>query len=153
MPDASTLPQAQGLGRGGPKVYTIPVHRNFADALANGLMAQFGRDRMMLARGTILVPNNRAIRAITDAFVRRAEPGLLLPRLVAVGDVGGDSMGVALDPAGGDPLPAAVDAMTRRFAMARLVQQARAEARAPVDAAEALRLGSELAATLDTLLA
>ena len=132
--------------RGGPKVFTIPVHRNFADALVNGLMAQFGRDRMTLARGTILVPNNRAVRAITDAFVRRAEPGLLLPRLVAVGDVGGDSMGVALDPASGDPVPGAVDPMVRRFIMARLVQQARAEMRSPVDASEALRLATELAA-------
>ncbi len=137
--------------RGGPKVFTIPVNRNFADALVNGLIAQFGRDRMMLARGMILVPNNRAVRAITDAFVRRAEPGLLLPRLVAVGDVGDEAMGIALDPAGGEPVPAAVDPLVRRFAMARLVQQARAEMRAPVDAAEALRLATELAATLDTL--
>ncbi len=141
--------------RGGPKVFTIPVHRNFADALVNGLMAQFGRDRMTLARGMILVPNNRAVRAISDAFVRRAEPGLLLPRLVAVGDVGGPeglgAMAVALDPAGGEPVPAAVEPMVRRFAMARLVQQARAEMRNPVDAAGALRLGTELATTLDTL--
>jgi ATP-dependent helicase/nuclease subunit B len=148
MPDPST-----SSGRAGPKVFTIPVHRNFADALVNGLVAQFGRERMVLARGTILVPNNRAVRAITDAFVRRAEPGLLLPRLVAVGDVGGDAIGVALDPAGGEPVRAAVDPMIRRFALARLVQQARAEMRNPVDAAEALRLGTELAATLDTLLA
>ena len=148
MPDPST-----SSGRAGPKVFTIPVHRNFADALVNGLMAQFGRDRMMLARGTVLLPNNRAVRAITDAFVRRAEPGLLLPRLVAIGDTGEDAMGVALDPAGGDPVPAAVDPMVRRFAMAWLVQQARAEARSPVDAAEAMRLGTELAATLDALLA
>ena len=143
--------------RGGPKVFTIPVHRNFADALVNGLMAMHGsghgRDRMVLARGMVLLPNNRAVRAITDAFVRRAEPGLLLPRLVAVGDVGGDAMGVALDPAGGAAVPAAVDPMLRRFIMARLVQQVRAEARSPVDAAEALRLATELAATLDTLLA
>jgi ATP-dependent helicase/nuclease subunit B len=141
------------LDRGGPKVFTIPVHRSFADALVNGLMAQFGRDRMMLARGMVLVPNNRAARAITDAFVRRAEPGLLLPRLVAVGDVGGDAMGVALDPAGGEAVPAAVDPLVRRFIMARLVQQVRSESGARVDAAEALRLAAELAATLDTLLA
>ncbi len=140
-------------GRAGPKVFTIPVHRNFADALVNGLMAQFGRDRMTLARGMVLVPNNRAIRAITDAFVRRAEPGLLLPRLVAVGDIGGDAMGVALDPAGGHDVPAAVDPLMRRFMIARMVQQMRAEMRSPVDAAEALRLATELAATLDALLA
>ncbi len=140
-----------------PQVFTIPVHRNFADALVNGLMAQFGRDRMMLARGTVLLPNNRAMRAITDAFVRRAEPGLLLPRLVAVGDVGGDAqssiMGLALDPAGRDAVPAAVDPLVRRFIMARMVQQVRSETGTRIDSAEALRLATELAATLDTLLA
>ena len=67
-------------------VYTIPPHRSFADALAAGLMAREGRDRMTLARGLVLVPNNRAARAIQDAFVRRADGGLLLPRLVPIGD-------------------------------------------------------------------
>ena len=139
--------------RGRPKVFTIPVHRNFADALVNGLIAMHGRDLLGLARGMVLLPNNRAVRAVTDAFVRRAEPGLLLPRLVPVGDIGGDAMGVALDPAGGVPILPAIDPMVRRFAMARLVQQARAQVRAPVDAAEALRLATELGATLDALLA
>ncbi len=139
--------------RGHPAVFTIPVHRNFSDALVNGLLAQYGRDRMALARGMVLLPNNRAVRAVTDAFVRRAEPGLLLPRLVAVGDVGDEAMGVALDPASGDQILAAIDPLTRRFALARLVQQARAESHAPINAAEALRLATELAATLDALLA
>ncbi len=140
-------------GRGGPRVLTIPVHRNFADALANGLIATHGRDPLGLARGMILLPNNRAVRAITDAFVRRAEPGLLMPRLVAIGDVGSDAMGVALDPAGGEAVPAAIDPLVRRMIMARTVQQVRAETGARVDAAEALRLATELASTLDTLLA
>ena len=144
---------ATGAARGGPRVFTIPVHRNFADALANGLIAMHGRDAMGLARGMILLPNNRAVRAITDAFVRRAEPGLLMPRLVAVGDVGGDAMGIALDPAGGEAVCAAVDPLVRRMAMARMVQQLRAEMGARVDAAEAVRLATELASTLDTLLA
>jgi ATP-dependent helicase/nuclease subunit B len=139
--------------RGGPRVFTIPVHRNFADALANGLMAMHGRDKMAVARGTVLLPNNRAVRAITDAFVRRSEPGLLLPRLVAIGDVGGDAMGLALDPAGDAPMPAAIDPLMRRFIMARLIQQVRSETGARVDAAESLRLATELAASLDTLLA
>jgi ATP-dependent helicase/nuclease subunit B len=136
-----------------PKVFSIPVHRNFADALVNGLLAMHGRDRLTLARGTVLVPNNRAVRAITDAFVRRAEPSLLLPRLVPVGDVGDETMGVALDPAGGASVPAAVDPYTRRFVLARLVQQVRAVEGGRIDAAEALRLASELAATMDALLA
>ncbi|WP_293883898.1 double-strand break repair protein AddB, partial [Sphingomonas sp.] len=136
-----------------PAVYTIPVHRSFADALVNGLIAMFGHDRMALARGMILVPNNRAARALTDAFVRRAEGGLLLPRLVAVGDVGEEALGAAFDPADAAPVPPAVDPLQRRFILARLIQQERAIARSQVDAAEALRLATELAATLDQLLA
>ena len=44
-------------------LYTIPPHRAFADALANGLIKRFGGDPMGLARGLVLLPNNRAKRA------------------------------------------------------------------------------------------
>ena len=67
-------------------LYTIPPHRAFGDALANGLIRRFGSDPLRLARGTMLVPNNRAKRAIQEAFVRASGGGLLLPRLVAIGD-------------------------------------------------------------------
>jgi ATP-dependent helicase/nuclease subunit B len=137
---------------GQPAVFTIPVHRSFADALANGLIAQSKGDGMALARGTILVPNNRAAKAITDAFVRRAENGLLLPRIVPVGDIGDEALGPVFD-TGADPLPPAIDPIQRRLVLARLVQEERAIVRAPVDAAEALRLATDLAATLDQLLA
>ena len=67
-------------------VYTIPSHRSFADALAAGLIRRFGKDPLELARGRILLPNNRAVRAVTEAFVRESGNGLLLPRLIPVGD-------------------------------------------------------------------
>jgi len=69
-----------------PSVFTIPLHRAFADALAAGLIALHGRTKTGLASGIVLVPNSRAARAIQDAFVRRSGGGLLLPRLVPVGD-------------------------------------------------------------------
>jgi ATP-dependent helicase/nuclease subunit B len=69
-----------------PFVYTIPPHRGFADALAAGLIARHGRGETELARGIVLLPNNRAARAVSDAFVRRSGGGLLLPRLVPIGD-------------------------------------------------------------------
>jgi len=147
MPDASV-----GSGRGRPQVFTIPVHRAFADALVNGLLAQHGRSPETLARGMVILPSNRAVRAVRDAFVRRAEPALLLPRLVAIGDAGEDVPGLALDPAGDAPLLPPIDPMTRRFMLARLVQQARAESGQRTDAAEALRLGTELGGVLDELL-
>jgi ATP-dependent helicase/nuclease subunit B len=144
--------------RSAPSVYTIPAHRAFADALAAGVMAQYGRDTMALARGIILLPNNRAVRAVTSAFVRRSDKdgkaGLLLPRLVPIGDIDLDErLGSALDPIGaGVDIPPAIGAMERQMILARLVQQVRASVRQPVDAGEAMRLGQALAATLDQML-
>ncbi len=83
-------------GAARPRLYTIPAHRAFADALVAGLMR--GRDTHELARGMVLLPNNRAVRAITDAFVRASGGGLILPRLVPLGDPDlGEAVGASLD--------------------------------------------------------
>ncbi|MEG3180276.1 double-strand break repair protein AddB [Sphingomonas sp. LT1P40] len=131
-------------------LYTIPPHRAFADALAQGLIRRFGGDPMRLARGIVLVPTNRAKRAITDAFVRASGGGLLLPRLVAIGDPELDeAAGPFLDPADDDvAIAPAVNPLQRRLILARLVQAGDPG----VDAAEAVRLAGELGRTLDQLL-
>jgi ATP-dependent helicase/nuclease subunit B len=131
-----------------PAVFTIPPHRSFADALVAGLMARAGRDQMALARGVILVPNNRAARAISDAFVRRAEGGLLLPRLVPIGDPELDErLGTLLDPIGeGEAVPPAIDPLQRQLILAGLIEQG-----GGARGAEAMRLAAELARTLDQL--
>ena len=135
----------------GPRLYTIPAHRAFADALVAGLMrAHSGND---LARGLILLPNNRAVRAVTDAFVRASGGGLLLPRLVAIGDGDlGEAAGAALDAIDEDAPPPAVSPTARRMILARLVGEERARAGEPASAAEAVRLAGDLARTLDQLL-
>jgi ATP-dependent helicase/nuclease subunit B len=131
-----------------PAVFTIPAHRAFADALAAGLVARFGREKTDLARGIVLTPNNRAARAIQDAFVRRSGGGLLLPRLVPIGDPELDErLGGALEPLDGDAIPPAIDPIERQFLLAGLIGRARG-----VGAAEALRLASDLGRTLDQLL-
>ncbi|TMJ15776.1 MAG: double-strand break repair protein AddB, partial [Alphaproteobacteria bacterium] len=132
-----------------PQVYTIPPHRTFADALAAGLIARFGGGKTGLAQGILVVPNNRAARAITDAFVRRSDGGLLLPRLIPVGDPELDERaGGALEPMDGEAIPPAIPPVERLFLLARLVQQQMED----VDAAEALRLAEDLGRTLDQLL-
>ena len=93
-----------------PSVYNIPINRGFADALAAGLLARAKGDRLALARAIVLLPNNRAQRAITDAFVRRAEGGLLLPRLVSIGDLElDDRIGPLFDPASDERIPPAIN--------------------------------------------
>jgi len=126
-------------------VFTIPSHRSFADALAAGLIARFGRDPLGLAKGRILLPNNRAVRAVTDAFVRASGTGLLLPRLIPIGDPELDErVGGAFDSIDNDPVPSAIDPTERLLTLASLV---RGEG-----TAEALRLAADLARTLDALL-
>jgi len=139
--------------RPGPRLFTIPAHRAFADALAAGLIRRFSKEPMGLARGLILLPNNRAKRAVTDAFVRVSGGGLLLPRLVAIGDPSLDEgIGAALEPADAEPILPAVAPLQRRMILARLVSEERVRSGQPVDAAEAVRLAGELARTLDQLL-
>ena len=131
-------------------LFTIPPHRAFADALAQGLIRRHGGDPLRLARGVVLVPTNRAKRTITDAFVRASGGGLLLPRMVAIGDPELDeAAGPFLDPADDDaPIPPAVDPLQRRMILARLIE---AHDRS-VDAAEAVRLAGDLGRTLDQML-
>jgi ATP-dependent helicase/nuclease subunit B len=137
-----------------PHLYSIPSHKAFADTLVAGLMRRTGGDAMALARGLVLLPNNRAVRAVTSAFVRASGGGLLLPRLVTLGSPDlGEAVGAALDPADeGAPPPPAVAPMQRRMILARLVFEERARAGAAIDAAEAVRLAGELCHTLDQLL-
>jgi ATP-dependent helicase/nuclease subunit B len=131
-----------------PAVYTIPPHRAFADALVAGILAQHGKDPMALARGIILLPNNRAVQAISDAFVRKADAGLLMPRLVPIGDPElDDRTGPALDPLEEAPLPPAIEPLRRQLIFARLLGEA-----VRMDAAEAMRLAAELGRVLDQLL-
>ena len=126
-------------------VYTIPSHRSFADALASGLIARFGKEPLGLAQGRILLPNNRAVRAVTDAFVRVSGSGLLLPRLIPIGDPELDErIGGALDRIEDVVAPPAVDATERLLKLTSIV---RGEG-----TAESLRLASDLARTLDALL-
>src|SRR5206468_12928078 len=106
-----------------PAVFSIPIHRSFADALAAGLIARFGKDPLALARGRILLPNNRAVRSVTEAFVRVSANGLLLPRLIPIGDPELDErVSGALDRADSEPLPPGVDATERLLTLASILR-------------------------------
>jgi len=135
-------------GAARPAVFTIPTHRSFADALAEGLIRRFGKEPLGLAQGRILLPNNRAVRSVTEAFVRASGSGLLLPRLIPIGDPEIDErIGGALDPIDdGRPAPPAIDPLERLLTLTSILRGS------GESAAEALRLASDLALTLDALL-
>ncbi|MEY4271100.1 MAG: hypothetical protein RLZZ58_2316, partial [Pseudomonadota bacterium] len=139
-----------------PLLFTIPVHRAFADALVAGIIAQHGRSPDALARGTLLLPNNRAIDAVQAAFVRASGGQLLMPRLVAIGDGDLDeAVGVALDPLGqgDDDLPPAIDPFQRQLILARMLvaDYARLAPGTQFDGAMAMRLADGLARVIDQL--
>src|SRR3982751_1927361 len=104
-----------------PAVFTIPAHRSFADALAAGLIQRFGKDPLGLARGRILLPNNRAVRTMTEAFVRASGAGLLLPRLIPIGDPElDDRIGGALEPLD-ETIPPPIDRLARALTLTSLL--------------------------------
>ena len=134
------------------QLFSIPPWRPFADDLAAGLLARHP-DPMALARVLLLLPTRRAIRALTDAFVRESDgKALLLPRMVPAGDIETDEIeGWEGSPflAGlegpGELLPA-IAPQARRLALAKILGRARG-----LSAAEALMLGTQLGVALDTL--
>lgn len=113
--------------RTGPKVWSIAAHRGFADALVAGLIPRYREDGFGLARLLLLLPSRRAVRTVTEAFVRASgDGGLLLPRMAVVGDLDLDeTLGPLLDPLGpGATVPPASDPV---FRLLRIAEMLRAE--------------------------
>lgn len=135
-----------------PRVWSIAAHRGFADALVAGLIPRYREDRFGLARLTLLLPSQRAIRTVTEAFIRASGAGLLLPRMAVVGDLDLDeTLGPLLDPIGaGADIPAAVDPTFRLLRLAALLRDELGD-EAPGEAA-LVRQAKGLAQGIDRLL-
>ncbi len=126
-----------------PRVATIPLHADFGGTLARRLLASHP-DPLELARTLLLLPNRRAARAFTQAFVAASEGrGLLLPRMIAVADL--DDADAALGDTLDLAIPPAISPDERRFLLAGLL------VRAGQPPAAALRDAAGLARALDTL--
>lgn len=142
----------------GPLVYSIAAHRGFADALVAGLAPRYREEGFGLARLTLLVPSSRAARTLSEAFIRHAGDGgaggLLMPRMIAVGDLDLDEkLGATLDPLGAADISPACDPMRRWLTLDRLIAEERAsEAMDPLPGRAQLNLAREMARTMDRLL-
>ena len=75
------------------KIYNIPASCGFVDVLAQKFLQEYQYDRTALADALFLLPNRRAVKALTEAFVR--EDGLspmLLPRMMPLGETEEDEL-------------------------------------------------------------
>lgn len=136
-------------------IYSIAAHRGFADALVVGLIPRYLEDRFGLARLTLLLPSRRAIRTVTEAFVRLSGEGLVLPRMAVIGDIDLDeTLGPLLDPIGGGAdIPPAADPVRRWLTLAGMLRAAMAaEGIAVPNTAALLRQSREMARTMDRML-
>jgi len=127
-------------------LHTIPPHVPFLDALAAYWLSRAGPDPLSLADGLILLPTQRAARALNEAFLRQSggRP-MLLPRIAALGAL--DEAPLAL--AGALALPPAVDSARRLAVLTRLVMALGGQYGAPGTADRAWQLAMELASLLD----
>lgn len=139
--------------KAGPSLYSIALHRAFADALASGLIQRFADDELGLARGIILLPSNRARMAVQGAFVRASGAGMLMPRLAVVGDADLDeNTSLALDTIDdAQPLPPAIDPLQRRLMLAALIEKHVPAGEEPILGAAAFQLAEGLGRVIDQL--
>lgn len=141
-----------------PNIYTIAAHRGFADALVAGLVPRYREPDFGLARLTLLVPSSRAARTMSEAFIRHTgamgEQGLLMPRMVTIGDLDLDeALGSLLDPLEASDIPLAVEPGRRWLELAALIEEALAAAEEPpIPGRARLHLAREMARTMDRLL-
>ncbi len=127
-------------------ISSIPGSVSFVDALARGVLAQYGHDPMVLASVTILLPNRRACRSLRDAFLRESSgTPLLLPTIRPVGDVEEDALFLS---AAGDALEVrpAISPLRRRLVLARYLTAARPD---QFTTAQALSMANDLGRFLD----
>ncbi|MGB5077812.1 MAG: double-strand break repair protein AddB, partial [Sphingorhabdus sp.] len=136
---------------GQPGIFNVPIGTHFADATVNFILDQKATE-LSISDIILLLPNNRAIKAMTEAFVRQAAPGMLLPRMVAIGDMALDeTLGPLLDPLVLDePIWPVIEPAHRLMLLAELVVKYRKDLQ-PIKAAEALRLARKLAELIDEL--
>jgi ATP-dependent helicase/nuclease subunit B len=119
-----------------PRVFTIPSSVPFLPALIGAMrdgrvVDGFAPTHASLgfANATIFLPTRRACRLARDAFLAALDvDAALLPRIVAIGDIDEDEFAFADAATGAGAsdalaLPPALDALERRFLLARLVRK------------------------------
>lgn len=149
-----------------PNVFTVPPGVPFSRALARRLLDRHRTDDpLSFARITVFLPTRRAVRGLREEFRRdaaaRGAEALLLPEILALGDVDEEELLVSLPcrAAGTElaELPPAIGAARRQVLLARLVlrwsedRHRAGDAFAALSPGQAMVLAADLARMIDHL--
>ena len=136
-----------------PKVFTIAAGLPFVDELVSGVIDRFGSNPVELVKIKILVPTQRSKRSLADAFLKHNKGiALLLPRIIALGDMDEDEIlfnddlpeNIALSSQRSSQIPEALTGIERQLMLAKLIL-----AKKKISSDQASNLGLELARLLD----
>lgn len=149
-----------------PTLFTIPPGVPFLQALADALVTDptlggaLSDEAHALADLTILLPTRRAVRSLSEAFLRAGGGrAILLPHIRPLGDVDEEELMLHADEADGFAgssdgrleLPVAVESMDRQLRLSRLVLAwGKGSPFGPSDAGQAAALAAELAHLIDS---
>jgi ATP-dependent helicase/nuclease subunit B len=111
-------------------IYSIPAECNFLNVLVQSLLdgnlikGFTPRDNpLLLSKATIFVPNRRAARALSAAFMSAYdEEAVLLPAIRTLGDVGDEDFGIAPDASHFGQPGEEIKPLERALLLAKLVQ-------------------------------
>ena len=75
------------------KIFNISSSNCFVDVLADKLLEDYKDNLLALADVLILLPNRRACRSLSEAFVRlKGMKPTILPQMKAIGDIKEDEL-------------------------------------------------------------
>lgn len=134
-----------------PRVFNIPAHVPFLDALASQVLAEHGKTPEALTQVRILLPTRRACRALAFAFLRAQDkPATLLPRMQPIGDIDQDDVAMEIHEASGESsfvgIPPAISPIRRELLLTKLILALRGNS---IGADQAARLARALARLID----
>lgn len=129
-------------------VATIPSGQPFAEVLARDLLTRHGAEGDgQLADALVLLPTRRAVRSLTQAFLRASNgQALLLPAIQPLGDLDDDEPGMLSPDRNAEAeISPAISPLSRQMLLSQLILKADA---AP-DAASAFGLAQSLCDLID----
>lgn len=137
------------------KIYNIPLTSSFADAVAERFLAEYKESPLELADVLFLLPNRRAVKTLSDAFVRvQGMVPTLLPKMLPIGDVEEDELfltGTGKNQALLDLLPA-IDRTERLLLFTKIIMAKPADfGLEKMPLSQACSLAQELAGLIDTV--